>query len=111
MLENKQIETSETRYFHVWECAVIQNEHRPLGRKLTEGCGTWQIKSSKHKDTMKPKHGTMAICKHGCKGNGGKGPRKARLNPSTRKFYTFDNAGAAIAFRDAMNEQKGGQEE
>jgi hypothetical protein len=111
MLSKSDNLDSETRYFHVWECAVIQKEHKPNGRKLNEGCGIWQIKASKHKDTMKPKHGTMASCKHGCVGNGGKGPRKARLNPSTRKFYTFDNAGAAIAFRDAMNEQKGGEEE
>ena len=102
MKQNVEDNNGEPRFFHVWKDEVIQKYHRPNGRAQTEGCGRWQIKTSKWKDPTKAPNGLMATCKYGCKGNGGKGPRKVRLNPKTRKFYTFESKEAALMFLDAM---------
>ena len=97
-------EVHATRYFHAWKCEVTNKVHRPNGRKQTEGCGKWMVKSSKH-DGEDPEAGLMAQCKT-CKGNGGKGPRKVRLNRKNRQFYTYLQADVAKAFCEALNNQK-----
>lgn len=92
------------RHFYAWECAIIDNRHRPNGRRQIEGCKKWQIKSSKWLAEEAP-HGLMVSCKHGCLGNGGKGPRKARLSGSTRKFHHFTSKEMAEVYCKAKNEQ------
>lgn len=75
-----------TRFFHVWKCEVLHEHHRPNGKAQVSGCGRWQVKASKL--DRDEKH-LQAQCLEGCKGNGGKGQRKVRLNPKTRQFFTY----------------------
>lgn len=105
MLQSTEDER-KPRFYHAWKCEVIQHNHKPNGRKMVEGCKKWQIKSSKWENPLDAPEGLMASCKHGCKGNGGKGPRKVRLTPTTRKFYTYESKEAAEQFCAALNEQE-----
>ena len=102
----EQNERQKMRHFYAWKCEIADARHRPNGRGQVAGCGKWQIKSSKWTAEEAP-HGLMVSCKHGCLGNGGKGPRKARLTASTRKFYHFQAKEAAEVFCNALNEQEG----
>ena len=49
----------------------------------------------------------MATCRRGCLGNGGRGPRKVRLNLNSRMFHTFDRKEVAEVFCEALNRQEG----
>jgi hypothetical protein len=100
--ENEELRTNE-RHYYCWKCEIADDRHRPNGRGQQQGCGKWSVKSSKWKAEEAP-HGLMASCKHGCLGNGGRGPRKARLNASSRKFYHYESMEAATKFCEALND-------
>jgi hypothetical protein len=102
---DEELGTNERNYY-AWKCEIADARHRPNGRGQNQGCGNWQVKSSKWKSEEAP-HGLMVSCKHGCLGNGGKGPRKARLTPSTRKFYHFPTKDEAERFCEALNGAEG----
>ena len=95
---------NEQRHYHAWRCEVVDDRHRPNGRKQVAGCGHWSVYASKH---GRDHHGLMATCRRGCVGNGGMGPRKVRLNQKSRAFYTFESREAAEVFCQAMNNQQG----
>jgi hypothetical protein len=95
---------NEERCYHAWKCEVVDDRHRPNGRKQVAGCGWWSVYASRHDQHH---GGLMATCRRGCLGNGGRGPRKVRLNLSSRRFYTFETREAAEVFCQAMNNQQG----
>lgn len=98
-----KIENEQARFFHAWKCEISDQRHRPNGRRQEEGCGRWSVYASKHPEAD---GSLMATCRRGCLGNGGKGPRKVRLNASTRPVYTFEGKEAAKTFCEAMNNQQ-----
>lgn len=103
MKNNIQNEQENERYYHAWRCEVVDERHRPNGRKQVAGCGKWSVYASKHSQEH---GGLMATCRRGCLGNGGRGARKVRLNLTSRMFHTFESREAAQVFCTAMNNQQ-----
>ncbi|MBL6893113.1 MAG: hypothetical protein ISR20_05970 [Candidatus Poseidonia sp.] len=66
---------------------------RPRGKPLRKACGLTQFKTSKHALGTKNLQANCKAC-----------GRKARLNPSTRKCYTYESKEAAETHCRAMNE-------
>jgi len=83
------------RKYHVWQCVKRGYDTRPAGKPLTDGCGLWQVKSSKH-------HTLSRKIQANCIGFGCS--RKPRLNPNKMKVYSFDDLETALQFADDMNQ-------
>jgi hypothetical protein len=93
------MEKNNERTYWVFQCATTHPNQRPLGRKMSEGCNTWGIKSSKYSDL-----GGMADVQANCKVCS----RKPRLQPKTRLLYGFDNKEAAEKFCNQKNDEEVG---
>ena len=84
------------RTYWVFQCATTHPNQRPLGCKMSEGCNTWGVKSSKYSDL-----GGLADVQANCKVCS----RKPRLQPKTRLLYRFDTKDSADTFCHQMNTQ------
>ena len=102
-VENRRINNETSRTYIVWLCDNNGMEMmRPCGRQLTEGCGSWNMTSSKHNvfDMPKSKAGySMGKCS-ACR-------RKTRLNPNNKNLRVFDNRKTAKSVVEALNSARG----
>ena len=89
------------RHFWVYKCEATDSRMRPNGKKISEGCKVWGIKSSKYSDLNDKGNewGVQGLCKE-C-------GRKRRLNASTGKIKGFKSKEAAQEYCDAMNNFNG----
>jgi len=88
---------SKSRTYWVFRCENTHPNMRPSGKKLSEGCLKWMIKSSKHSDLEG--QDVQGLCKTEECG------RKPRLQPKTKRLFSFDTKESAIAFCNQMNTQ------
>jgi hypothetical protein len=95
MLEMKK--SNNDRKYHVWQCVKRGYDTRPGGHALTDGCGLWQVKSSKHHTLNRSVQGNCILAK--C-------ARKPRLNPTLMRIYSFDDLETALQFADDKNEDE-----
>lgn len=86
-------ESSDQRLYIAWCCETVRHA-RPLGRAQKEGCGLWSVKATKHR--LGANAHLQANCP-ACK-------RRARLNPFTRRVYSYSSREAATAHCRALNE-------
>ena len=92
------MEKNNGRTYWVFRCETLHPNQRPLGRKMSKGCNTWGVKSSKHSDL-----GGLADVQANCKVCS----RKPRLQPKTRLLYRFNTKTDADRFCHQMNSQGG----
>lgn len=88
---------SKSRTYFVWRCENTHETMRPLGKKISEGCLGWMIKSTKHSNLEG--QDVQGKCKTKDCG------RKPRLHPFTTNMYRFETKDAATAFCHQMNTQ------
>ena len=93
------IEKMNERTYYGWRCENPHPSMRPNGLKITAGCMSWQIKSSKYSDLGDKElqfiGGVQGLCKN-C-------GRKPRLQPNTTNLRAFKSRLAAKEYCEAMN--------
>lgn len=100
------------RNYYVFQCITINDEQRPNGKKITEGCGRWCMKSSVHPlrylatDEYGQGKEYITILQGSCPNHpeNKSGRRKQRLNEDRLNIKTFTSRKDALFCIDLLNE-------
>ena len=97
--------TDATRNYYVFQCTTIHPNQRPKGEKITEGCGLFCIKSSKHKLRYINSKGKEEILQGCCTNHpeNESGKHKPRLNEEYLKVEKVSSLEVAKMFIHRLN--------